>query len=358
MQPVQEVQAHRVDGEHVHRKVDTLGRARRRVVVAVAAKYRDPSFREEFQGRWMQPGARIRGVPRPERPAAAAVADPDEEQIARFDADLLRRFRGDQVIGGHVITGLQPRHPPHPRDVEQQTTADDPAAGHLDGQLSGPRRGDGARAQAVVEGPVEDHVTQGVDVAVGVAVDVHGYPVHGEGESGGGTRAGPGVSHLVHGGIGVVGRHLALDRRRQRHSAATPDIAGRRHDLRGRDVVQCSPPVGWSPPGHVLHPVVKGPELGRAQLKVAHLARAYPARLEGPVPVAEASACTGELGTGRATRKRSASGREAARRTHCVPVPPARWCTSVPGARHGQRRATSSPARRGGCGSRSGSRCG
>jgi hypothetical protein len=39
---------------------------------------------------------------------------------------------------------------------------------------------DGARAQAVVEGPVEDHVTQGVDVAVGVAVDVHRYPVQGE----------------------------------------------------------------------------------------------------------------------------------------------------------------------------------
>ena len=39
-------------------------------------------------------------------------------------------------------------------------------------------------------------------------------------------------------------------------------------------------------------------------------------------------------------------------------VPPARWCTSVPGVCHGQRRATSSPARRGGCGSRSGSRCG
>jgi hypothetical protein len=45
--------AHGVDGEDVHGKVDTLGRARRGIVVAVAAKYRDPSFREEFQGRWM-----------------------------------------------------------------------------------------------------------------------------------------------------------------------------------------------------------------------------------------------------------------------------------------------------------------
>jgi hypothetical protein len=42
------VQAHRVDGEHVHREVDALGRTRRGVVVAIAAKYRDPPFREEF----------------------------------------------------------------------------------------------------------------------------------------------------------------------------------------------------------------------------------------------------------------------------------------------------------------------
>jgi antitoxin (DNA-binding transcriptional repressor) of toxin-antitoxin stability system len=34
--------AHGVDGEDVHGKVDTLGRARRGIVVAVAAKYRDP----------------------------------------------------------------------------------------------------------------------------------------------------------------------------------------------------------------------------------------------------------------------------------------------------------------------------
>jgi hypothetical protein len=50
--------------------------------VAVAAEDRDPPFREQFQGRWMQPGPRSRGVPGPERPAAAAVADPDEQQIA------------------------------------------------------------------------------------------------------------------------------------------------------------------------------------------------------------------------------------------------------------------------------------
>ena len=81
----------------------------------------------------MQPGPRRRGVPGPELPAAAAVADPDEQQVALLDADSLGFLRGDQVIGGYVVTRLQPGHPSHSRDVEQQTAADDPVAGHLDG---------------------------------------------------------------------------------------------------------------------------------------------------------------------------------------------------------------------------------
>ena len=100
LQPVHEVQAHRVDDEHMHRIVGILGRARCGVVVAVAAKYRYPPFREEFQGRWMQPGSRIRGVPRPRRFAAAAVADPDEEQIAPFDTDSCAASAGRLVPTG------------------------------------------------------------------------------------------------------------------------------------------------------------------------------------------------------------------------------------------------------------------
>jgi hypothetical protein len=40
-----------------------------------------------------------------------------------LDADLLRCFRGGQVVGGHVITRLEPGHPSHSRDVEQQARA-------------------------------------------------------------------------------------------------------------------------------------------------------------------------------------------------------------------------------------------
>ena len=51
LQPVQEMKPHRVDREHVHGKVNALRRARGRVVVAVAAEYRDPPCREELNGR-------------------------------------------------------------------------------------------------------------------------------------------------------------------------------------------------------------------------------------------------------------------------------------------------------------------
>jgi hypothetical protein len=47
-------------------------------------------------------------------------------------------------------------------------------------EFSCPRGGDGVRTDAVVEDPVEDDVTRGVDVAAGVAVDVHRHPVHDE----------------------------------------------------------------------------------------------------------------------------------------------------------------------------------
>jgi hypothetical protein len=55
-------------------------------------------------------------------------------------------------------------------------------------------------------------VAQGVDVAVGVAVDVHRDPVHAERQ----PRTGVGTQrscHLMLGRIGIVGRRPVLDRR-------------------------------------------------------------------------------------------------------------------------------------------------
>ena len=46
-------------------------------------------------------------------------------------------LRGDEIVGAHVVTRLQPGHPAQPRDVQQHAPADHPVRGHLDGQLRG-----------------------------------------------------------------------------------------------------------------------------------------------------------------------------------------------------------------------------
>jgi hypothetical protein len=96
----------------------------------------------------------------------------------------------------------------------RSSAAGDALARVVDGQLGRPRRGHRLGVDAVVELSVEDHVAQRVDVAVGVAVDVHRQAVGGEGEARSGGVIGP-VGHLVDGRIGVVGRHLARYRRGQ-----------------------------------------------------------------------------------------------------------------------------------------------
>jgi predicted TIM-barrel fold metal-dependent hydrolase len=54
VQVVEQVHAHRVDREHVHGEVHALDGARRRVIVAIAAKDRDPAFREQLERRRVQ----------------------------------------------------------------------------------------------------------------------------------------------------------------------------------------------------------------------------------------------------------------------------------------------------------------
>ncbi len=71
--------------------------------------------------------------------------------------------------------------------------------------------GDVLRGHPVVQLAVEDHVAEGVDMAVGIAVDVHRDAVHAERK----PRAGVGPQRLFHpvlGGIGVVRRHPVLHR--------------------------------------------------------------------------------------------------------------------------------------------------
>ena len=272
LQVIHQLQAHRVDREHVHGEVDAVGGAGRRVAIAVAAQHRDPPLGHEFQCRRMQPRARVSGVPRAELVPALAVPHPDEQQVACADAHVLRLLGRDQVIGRHVLAGLEPGHPAQPRNVEQDTAAGDPVPGHLNGQLRGAVRGDGGGGHAVVQRRVVDDMTQGVEVTVRVAVHVHGQPVHGEGQSGRIGLAAGGTDHLMDARFRVVGRLNILDGSGQRDRAAEPGLAQPgKHPLR-RQVIQRATPVSRPPGCSAPQPLVESAEVGPVQDWCAPLA--------------------------------------------------------------------------------------
>jgi hypothetical protein len=64
----------------------------------VAAERADLAFREKLQRRRMQPGTGFGRVPRPEFVPAAAMADPDEKQVALSDVHVLAAPAGRPFI--------------------------------------------------------------------------------------------------------------------------------------------------------------------------------------------------------------------------------------------------------------------
>jgi len=124
-QVVEQVHAHRVDGEYVDREVDSFGRAGRGVAVAVAAQDGDVPLGDELHRRGIQARPSIGHVPDADFVPATAVPDTNEQEVAWGDADMLGALGGGEVVGGHMVTGLQPRDTAQPRDVEENTAADD-----------------------------------------------------------------------------------------------------------------------------------------------------------------------------------------------------------------------------------------
>jgi len=100
------VQAKRVDRQHVNRKTDTFDGARGGVVVPVTAERRDLPFGEKLKCRRMQASPGPGRVPRSELVPATAMTDPDEQQIALADMDVLCRLSCGQVV---LLQALRPR---------------------------------------------------------------------------------------------------------------------------------------------------------------------------------------------------------------------------------------------------------
>src|SRR5215831_17267747 len=101
------------------------------------------------------------------------MPDPDEDQVALARLDLLIPFGGGQVVGGHVISRLEPGDAAGSGHVQQYSPADDAVGGRGDGKFTCSSVADHIRGPVVVEPAVIDDVAEGVDVGVGVAMDVH-----------------------------------------------------------------------------------------------------------------------------------------------------------------------------------------
>src|SRR5262249_12539585 len=158
--------------QHVHREVDAYHRAGGGVVVAIAAQGGDPALRQQRQHGRVQPGPGPGRVPGALLIAPPPVTDPDEHDVALADPDLLIPLGREHIRHGHVVTWLQPGQAAGTRHVQQHPAADDAVGCKADGKFGGPGSGDGVRGYPVVQLAVEDYMAEGIDVAVGVAVDV------------------------------------------------------------------------------------------------------------------------------------------------------------------------------------------
>ena len=105
---VQQMNAQRVHGECVDRKVDSVDGAGRGVVVAVAPQHGGLSLGDELERGRMQAGPCGRHVPRSELVSPATVADAHEQQITRPDVKMLRVLGRAELCVRDAVARLEP----------------------------------------------------------------------------------------------------------------------------------------------------------------------------------------------------------------------------------------------------------
>ncbi len=149
-------------------------------------------------------GAGVTVVPRTELQSAGVVAGAEHEEVTFTELDTLGPLCLLQLGARDGGTWLQPRHPPQPRDVEENATAHDTLRilGDVEDRRAG--RGHGGRRAPVVQLPAVGDVTERVDVGVAVAVELHADEVGGKTQA-----AGPDVvvvpgRHVMNGRVRVV----------------------------------------------------------------------------------------------------------------------------------------------------------
>src|SRR5437762_13606411 len=64
--------------------------------------------------------------PRPQSQPSPPMTHSKDEELTFTETHPLRLLRGHDLLGGHRLTGLQPRFAPHPRDIDQHAASDYP----------------------------------------------------------------------------------------------------------------------------------------------------------------------------------------------------------------------------------------
>ena len=145
------------------------------------------------------------------------------------DANALLALGGLEVVGGDVLSRLEPRDPAQPRHVEQHAAPDEAVPQDVDRPRLGALRGHGLLGHRVVEEAVVGDMGEGVDVAVTFVVVVDPDVVLREAHAPGSDVLVGQHGHVVIRRLGIVDAVLGVERQAEGDRDATA------HESRGRD---------------------------------------------------------------------------------------------------------------------------
>src|SRR5262249_12551260 len=181
IQAVRVVQPHRADTYRVDRVGNSLAPARDRLTVAIPADRGNAAVVQKRHDAGMQASLGRRGVPWAFVQALAGVAGAQEHDVALGQPDpgmLLGRL---DLVRPHEIARLYPGGATQPRDVDQDPATDQALLRHVHRLPRCTQRVNRLiHRHTVVQQALVGHVTERVDVRVGIAVEFDPDEITGE----------------------------------------------------------------------------------------------------------------------------------------------------------------------------------
>ena len=171
-----------------------------------------------------------------------------------------------EVLGEHVLAGLEPGNLPEAGHVEQHPAPDQAAPEHIDCILGRPPRGHRRARPPVVEATIERNVTERVDVTVGGVVVVGPDEVLGELQGTGLGRIVGEQRHVMVNRSRVVDPNLRVERQAERDRLTASDQPCRRSHAFGAQIVERSTLVVGSPAPPARDRLEQLTELGEGEV--------------------------------------------------------------------------------------------